>query len=140
MAKPLTIGEAAALTGVSAKMIRYYEEIGMLPAAARTESGYRLYNGFMLQQLGFIRQARNLGFSLEEIQSLVKLWRDPCRESREVKAIAEQHLADISQKIAELNRMQQALQQLAADCRGDSAANCAILDAMIPEHLLTAAV
>lgn len=99
MTKSLTIGEAAALTGVSAKMIRYYEEIGMLPAAARTESGYRLYNGFMLQ-----------------------------------------HLADISQKIAELNRMQQALQELAADCRGDSAANCAILDAMVPEHLLTATV
>ncbi len=137
MGKPLTIGEAATLTGVSAKMIRYYEEIGMLPEAARTEAGYRLYNGFMLQQLGFIRQARDLGFSLEEIQSLLRLWRDPCRESREVKAIAEQHLADIGQKIAELSRMQRALAQLAADCGGNSAPNCAILDGMVPEHLLT---
>lgn len=140
MAKLLTISQAAQLTGISAKMIRYYEEIGILPKAARTASGYRLYNDSLLQQLGFVRQARDLGFTLDEIQSLLKLWRDPCRESREVKAIAEQHLADVSLKIAELTRMQQALQRLAADCIGNSAPNCAILDGMIPEHLLSAAV
>lgn len=140
MAKLLTISQAAQLTGISAKMIRYYEEIGILPKAARTASGYRLYNDSLLQQLGFVRQARDLGFTLDEIQSLLKLWRDPCRESREVKAIAEQHLADVSLKIAELTRMQQALQRLAADCIGNSAPNCAILDGMVPEHLLSAAV
>jgi DNA-binding transcriptional MerR regulator len=85
MSQLVTIGKAASLTGVSAKMIRHYEEIGVLKKASRTESGYRLYNQSQIQQLGFIRQARNLGFSMLEIQSLLEFWLDTGRESRNVK-------------------------------------------------------
>ena len=126
----VTIGQAAKQTGLSAKMIRHYEEAGLLHKANRTDSGYRLYSSQQLQQLGFIKQARTLGFSIAQISSLLELWRDPHRSSREVKQLAEVHLDEIKQKVAELQQMQKALQQLADSCCGDEQPQCAILDGL----------
>lgn len=126
----VTIGQAAKQTGLSAKMIRHYEEAGLLHKANRTDSGYRLYSSQQLQQLGFIKQARTLGFSIAQISSLLELWRDPHRSSREVKQLAEVHLDEIKQKVAELQQMQQVLQQLADSCCGDEQPQCAILDGL----------
>jgi Cu(I)-responsive transcriptional regulator len=127
MTRLLTIGDAAKVSGLSAKMIRHYEQSGLLRKTSRTDSGYRLYNSEQINQLRFIRQARNLGFSLQDIQSLLALWHDPQRESRAVKQLAEQHLAEISEKIAELQHMQQVLSTLADSCRGDGSPQCHIL-------------
>lgn len=127
----VTIGEAAAKTGVSAKMIRHYEQSGLLPAPTRTDAGYRLYNSQQLQQLKFIRQARALGFSSAQITSLLDLWHNPQRASRDVKQLAQQHLLQIEEKITELQQMQQLLQQLADSCRGDSQPHCAILTGLL---------
>lgn len=130
----MTIGQAAKQTGLSAKMIRHYEEAGLLHKASRTEAGYRLYSSQQLQQLGFIKQARTLGFSLAQISSLLGLWRDPNRNSKEVKQLAQLHLNEIQQKISELQQMQQLLQRLADSCCGDNTPQCAILDALIPQR------
>ncbi len=130
MATLVTIGHAAKRTGLSAKMIRHYEQAGLLHKANRTEAGYRLYNSQQLQQLNFIRQARALGFSIAQVSSLLDLWRDPKRSSKEVKQLAEQHLDEIKQKVAELQQMQQVLQQLANSCCGDDQPQCAILDGL----------
>ncbi len=130
MKAELTIGEAAAQTGVSAKMIRHYEAAGLLSKPIRTDSGYRLYGPAQLQQLQFIRQARLLGFALSEIASLLKLWQDPGRCSRDVKQLAQQHLACLSAKLQQLMQMQQLLQQLVAQCDGDLSPDCAILAAL----------
>jgi Cu(I)-responsive transcriptional regulator len=132
MSTLLTIGEAAKASGLTAKMIRHYEQSGLLSKTPRTDAGYRLYNNQQLQQLGFIARARKLGFSLNEILSLLQLWRDPARESRAVKRLAEQHLADINQKINELQQMQQVLQQLSDCCSGDHNSHCAILAGLAP--------
>jgi len=128
MATLLTIGDAAKASGLSAKMIRHYEQSGILKTPPRTDSGYRLYNSEQINQLRFIRQARNLGFSLADIQSLLELWQNPERESRAVKQLAQQHLADIAAKIAELQHMQQVLSALADSCRGDGSPHCNILN------------
>lgn len=130
MDKLVTIGTAASLSGVSAKMIRHYEEIGVLKKASRTDAGYRLYNQAQLQQLGFIRRARNLGFPMTEIQSLLKLWLDTGRESRNVKQLALSHLQYINDKILELEQMRGVLQQLADQCDGDDNPDCPILDGL----------
>ena len=124
----VTIGKASILTGVSAKMIRYYEEIGVLKEASRTDAGYRLYNQAQLQQLGFIRRARNLGFSMTEIQSLLKFWLDTDRESRDVKQLALSHLQEINEKILELEQMKEVLQKLADKCDGNDTSDCPILE------------
>ncbi len=128
MATLLTIGDAAKASGLSAKMIRHYEQSGLLKKSPRTDSGYRLYNSEQVNQLRFIRQARNLGFSLADIQSLLELWQNPERESRAVKQLAQQHLAEIAAKIAELQHMQQVLSALADSCRGDGSPHCNILN------------
>lgn len=127
MATLLTIGDAAKESGLSAKMIRHYEQSGLLRKSPRTDSGYRLYNSEQINQLRFIRQTRNLGFSLHDIQSLLALWQDPQRESRVVKQLAQQHLDEIAGKIAELQHMQQVLTALADSCRGDGSPHCHIL-------------
>ncbi|WP_273022170.1 Cu(I)-responsive transcriptional regulator [Rheinheimera sp.] len=132
MSTLLTIGEAARHSGLSAKMIRHYEQSGLLGKAPRTDAGYRLYNSQQLQQLGFIARARKLGFSLAEIQSLLQLWQDPARESRSVKQLAEQHLADIDAKISELQQMRETLAALADSCAGDSKPHCSILQQLAP--------
>lgn len=130
MEKLVTIGKASSLTGVSAKMIRYYEEIGVLKKANRTDAGYRLYNQAQLQQLGFIRRARKLGFSMNEVQSLLNFWLDTDRESRNVKQLALSHLHEINEKIRELEQMREVLQKLADKCDGNDNSNCPILEGL----------
>jgi len=130
MNKLATIGEAAEISGLSAKMIRHYESIDLIPKAKRTEAGYRLYNSLQLKMMGVIKQARELGFSLQQTHSLVDLWQNPNRASREVKRLAEEHLCDINAKIKELKKMKRALQELSDNCNDDDNASCAIIDGL----------
>jgi len=122
------IGEAATRSGVSAKMIRHYESLGMLPKVARTEAGYRLYSEREVHTLRFIRRARDLGFSIAEISELLKLWQNRRRASGDVKRIALAHIADLERRLAEMQAMKQALAQLISCCHGDERPDCPILD------------
>ena len=124
----LNIGQAAARSGVSAKMIRHYESIGLLPSARRTFSNYRLYSAADVHTLGFVRRARDLGFSLPEIRDLLGLWQDRERKSGDVRRIALHHVHELDQRIAQLESMRRTLQHLAADCHGDERPECPILD------------
>jgi MerR family transcriptional regulator, copper efflux regulator len=124
----MNIGEAAKLSGVSAKMVRHYESLGLLPAVARTDSGYRQYADKEVHTLRFIRRARDLGFSMAEIGELVKLWQNQRRSSSSVKKIASKHLADIDAKMAEMAAMRKTLQHLVHCCSGDERPDCPILD------------
>ncbi|WP_342359288.1 Cu(I)-responsive transcriptional regulator [Terrarubrum flagellatum] len=126
----MNIGEAAAASGVSAKMLRYYESIGLIRAATRTESGYRVYGDEDVHTLRFIRRARGLGFSIEETSELLALWRDKSRASADVKQFALKHVRDLEAKIAELESMRRTLQHLAGACHGDHRPDCPILDDM----------
>ncbi len=123
----MNIGRASRATGVSAKMIRYYESVGLISPADRTESNYRDFSARDVNELRFIRRARNLGFSVEEITRLLSLWRDRDRPSREVKAIAEKHVADLDARIAEMTTMADTLRDLARCCAGDERPDCPIL-------------
>ena len=123
----MNIGQASAATGVSAKMIRYYESVGLIRPAARTDSNYRDFSERDVNDLRFIRRARGLGFSVEEITRLLSLWRDGERPSREVKAIAERHLADLDARIAEMQAMADTLRHLSHCCAGDDRPDCPIL-------------
>jgi Cu(I)-responsive transcriptional regulator len=122
------IGEAAALSGVSAKMIRHYEAGGLIPPAARTVAGYRLYADADVHRLRFIRRARDLGFPTRRIEALLGLWNDRARASSEVKRLAQQHVDELSEKIEAMQAMQRSLQQLASRCHGDDRPDCPILD------------
>lgn len=124
----MNIGQASAQTGVSAKMIRYYESIGLLTPGMRASSGYRVYAGGDLHALRFIRHARDLGFSLKQIDALMALWRDKTRASAEVKQLANQHIAELQRKAKELNEMAATLQKLADHCNGDHRPDCPILE------------
>ena len=124
----VTIGEAARATGVSAKMIRYYEETGLLGPAERTAGGYRLYGPTELHALRFVRRARDLGFSMSEIAELLALWHDRSRASASVKAVALAHVADLRRRITELESMARTLGDLAESCCGDDRPDCPILD------------
>lgn len=124
----MNIGDAAKAAGVSAKMIRHYEQTGLLPEAERSESGYRKYGEREVSVLRFIRQSRRLGFSMPQIAELIGQWGDTHRTSRQVKAIAERHLADLEEKLREIIEMKSALEQLVSVCAGDDHSNCAILD------------
>jgi Cu(I)-responsive transcriptional regulator len=128
----MNIGDAAKRTGVSAKMIRHYEAIGLVGPAARSPAGYRRYTAADLHNLRFIRQARRLGFSIDEIARLLALWQDRARSSGEVKALARRHIADLAQRIAELQSMVNLLAGLVRNCHGDDRPECPILDAL--EH------
>ncbi|MDX2102250.1 MAG: Cu(I)-responsive transcriptional regulator [Alphaproteobacteria bacterium] len=123
-----TIGAAAAASGVSAKMIRYYESVGLIRPAARSDGNYRRFTERDIHELRFIRRARDLGFGLAEIDRLLSLWRDRTRPSRDVKAIADAHLAALEQRIAELQAMAATLRTLAHCCAGDDRPDCPILD------------
>ena len=123
----MNIGQASKASGVSAKMIRYYDEIGLVRPSARTESNYREYDEREVNELRFIRRARSLGFSMPEITKLLSLWRDRGRPSREVKAIADRHLADLDIRIAEMQAMADTLRQLSHCCAGDDRPDCPIL-------------
>ena len=122
------IGEAAAATGVSAKMIRHYEAAGLIPPAQRTFAGYRLYADADLHRLRFIKRARVLGFPMKQIEVLLGLWNDRQRSSAEVKALAEAHAAELQERITEMQSMQRTLESLARHCHGDARPECPILD------------
>ena len=124
----MNIGEAAAATGVSAKMIRHYEQVGLLPAPRRTAAGYRQYGATEVHTLRFVRHARDLGFSIPEIGELVGLWQNRRRPSRRVKALAQAHIQELDQKAEELLAMKATLEQLVACCHGDERPECPILD------------
>lgn len=124
----LAIGEASKASGVSAKMIRYYESIGLIAAPRRSAAGYRFYDDRDIQTLRFIRRARDLGFAVEDIGRLLELWRDGARSSADVKQLARQHIAELQQRIDALQAMQRTLERLAQACHGDDRPDCPILD------------
>lgn len=123
----MNIGQVADNAGVSAKRIRYYEQIGLIVAAKRSDAGYRVYDERDLHTLRFIRRARQLGFSLPQIATLLALWQDRRRSSANVKKVALAHVAELSMKITELQSMVDTLEDLAARCDGDSRPDCPIL-------------
>ena len=122
------IGEAARRSGVSAKMVRHYESLGLLPSVQRTDAGYRQYGEAEVHTLRFIRRARDLGFSMDEIGQLLKLWQNRRRSSAEVRRIASRHIEDLSRKLAEMEAMRRTLQHLVHCCHGDERPDCPILD------------
>ena len=126
-AGPFNIGQAAAQSGVSAKMVRHYESLGLLPKVQRTDAGYRQYGEKEVHTLRFIHRARTLGFSMAEIAELLKLWQNKRRASADVKRIALAHVADLERRIAEMEAMRQTLRQLAHCCQGNSRPACPIL-------------
>jgi MerR family copper efflux transcriptional regulator len=131
----MNIGEVARLTGVSAKMIRYYEETGLLPPAGRRGSGYRSYGEHDLHRLRFVRRARDFGFSTGQIKDLLELWADKSRASAEVKEITLSQVAALDAKIAELASLRNALHHLAERCHGDERPGCPILDDLVGKPL-----
>jgi Cu(I)-responsive transcriptional regulator len=124
----MNIGEAAAAAGVTPKMIRHYESFGLIPQVERTDAGYRLYTQREVEMLRFVRQARALGFPIEQIQSLLALWRDEHRESRSVKELARRQLAELEERQRELDAMRRTLAGLVAECAGDEGSCCPILE------------
>tara|TARA_R110001599_G_C12242890_1_gene658942 strand:- start:842 stop:1327 length:486 start_codon:yes stop_codon:yes gene_type:complete len=126
----MNIGKAAGISGVSAKMIRYYESIGLIPEASRTEAGYRNYSDSDVQTLSFIRRARDLGFSVTQMSELVTLWRDRSRASADVKRVALEHVVVLERKAQELQEMSQALKNLADNCQGDARPDCPIISSL----------
>lgn len=123
----MNIGEAAKASGVSAKMIRYYESIGLIPAAGRTGSGYRVYSGTEVQLLRFIRRSRDLGFPVEKIEELLALWQDRSRQSADVKRLAMDQIGGLERKVQEMQGMIDTLRHLADACCGDHRPDCPIL-------------
>jgi Cu(I)-responsive transcriptional regulator len=123
----MNIGEVSRDSGVPAKMIRYYESIGLIPAPRRAENGYRTYSEESLHMLRFVRRARDFGFSMAQIKALLRLWSDRSRPSRDVKKIALEHVAALDAKIARLTGLREALAELAHRCRGDRRPDCPIL-------------
>lgn len=130
----ITIGQAAEKTGLSPKMIRYYEQKQIFKPKGRSTAGYRLYGEGDIHSLNFIRSARDLGFSLKQIAALTDLWHNQKRSSAEVKKMALEHIKDLEQKAATLHQMAETLRNLAACCHGDDRPECPILDG-IEAHL-----
>lgn len=124
----MNIGEAARASGVSAKMIRYYESIGLIPSVLRTAAGYRVYGHEDVHALRFISRARDLGFSVAEMAELLALWRDQSRASADVKAIALRHVAELEEKARALQAMSRTLRHLANNCSGDHRPHCPIIE------------
>jgi len=126
----MNIGQAAAASGVSAKMIRYYESIALIPPGKRSDAGYRVYGDNDLHALRFVKRGRSLGFSLDQIRDLLSLWQNKERASADVKTIAMGHVAELNQRIAELTEMRDTLQTLAGCCHGDHRPDCPILQTL----------
>ncbi|SMF69842.1 MerR family transcriptional regulator, copper efflux regulator [Tistlia consotensis] len=124
----MNIGEAAERSGVPAKTIRYYESIGLIAPAERSEGGYRVYDAREVETLRFVQRARSLGFSIEQVSALLALWRDRGRASADVKAMARGQVAAIDRKIAELQGMRDTLEHLIERCHGDHRPDCPILE------------
>ncbi len=129
----MNIGEAATASGVSAKMIRHYEGVGLFPEAARTESGYRQYTEKEVATLRFIRQSRDLGFSIEQIRELLSLWQNRKRPSRQVRALAQAHIQELDEKLKELQAMKSTLEHLVHCCHGDDRPDCPIIETLAQE-------
>lgn len=125
---PVSISKAAQASGVSAKMVRHYESLGLLGKVGRTDSGYRQYTSADVHTLRFIKRARTLGFSMAEIAELVSLWRDRQRASAHVKQIAQRHVAELQVRIEAMQAMRRTLQSLLQHCHGDERPDCPILD------------
>ena len=123
----MNIGQAAKKSGLTSKMIRYYEGIGLLPEAGRSDSGYRQYSSQDLHTLAFIKRSRDLGFSLEEVGRLLELWQDRQRASADVKSLARDHIEALNRKIGELAGLRDTLQELVDHCQGDHRPDCPIL-------------
>lgn len=130
----MNIGQAAAASGVSAKMIRHYESVGLFPEARRTESGYRQYSDKDVNTLRFVRHSRDLGFSIEQIRELLGLWQNRRRPSRQVKALAQEHIQELEQKLQELQAMKATLEHLVHSCQGDDRPECPIIDTLAQDH------
>jgi len=126
----MNIGEASKASKVSAKMIRYYEQIGLIPPADRTDSGYRAYAHTDVHRLHFIRRARDLGFSIAEISTLLGLWNDKSRQSADVKRLAQAHIAELNQRIESMQQMVGTLNGLVRCCAGDERPDCPILQTL----------
>ena len=126
----MNIGQAASAYGVSAKMIRYYESIALIPPGRRSESGYRIYSENDLHALRFVKRVRTLGFSLDQIRNLLSLWQNKERASADVKRIALGHVDELNQRIAELTEMRDTLQTLARCCKGNDRPDCPILQSL----------
>lgn len=124
----MNIGQAAKQSGISAKMIRYYEDIGLLPAPKRTDAGYRMYSEEDIKTLKFIQHSRELGFSTEQMKELMSLWKNEGRQSAEVKELTQKHIDALNKKIADLQAMVSALQQSVDCCAGNQQAECEILN------------
>ncbi|MGJ7579803.1 Cu(I)-responsive transcriptional regulator [Variovorax sp. RHLX14] len=133
----MNIGETAKASGVSAKMIRHYEKVGLFPEALRTEAGYRQYSTQEVSTLRFIRQSRDLGFSIDQIRELLGLWQDKRRPSRQVKALAQAHLQDLDAKLQELSAMKATLAHLVSHCHGDDRPDCPIVETLADERQAT---
>ena len=131
----MNIGEAARASGVSAKMIRHYESLGLFPEAMRTEAGYRQYGEKDVNTLRFIRHSRDLGFSLEQIRELLGLWQDRRRPSRQVKALAQAHIQELDAKLQELQAMKATLAHLVHCCHGDDRPDCPIIDTLAADMM-----
>ena len=124
----MNIGDAARRSGVSARMIRHYEKLGLLPRVARSESGYRFYGESDLRTLDFIRRARDLGFAIEDIARLMNLWQNQRRRSGDIKRLVQRHLQRLEEKSDEIEDMRRALRHLAAHCHGDDRPDCPIIE------------
>nr|WP_314625004.1 Cu(I)-responsive transcriptional regulator [uncultured Noviherbaspirillum sp.] len=124
----MNIGQAAEAAGVNAKMIRYYESIGLISAASRTDAGYRQYSDKDIRTLRFIKRSRDLGFSIERIKTLLSLWEDRGRKSGDVKQLAGQYIAELDRDIEKLQSIRDQLQQLADCCHGDNRPDCPIIE------------
>jgi MerR family gold-responsive transcriptional activator of gol and ges genes len=135
----MKINEASERSGVSAKMIRYYESIGLIAAPPRRDNAYRDFGAQEVNELSFIRRARGLGFSVEEVSRLLQLWRDKQRPSREVKLIVEGHILDLERRIAEMQAMAESLRHLAEACHGDARPECPILSDLAATSALPSA-
>lgn len=135
MSTLMNIGQAAKACGVSAKMIRHYESVGLFPEAGRTESGYRQYTDKEVSTLRFIRQSRDLGFSIDQIRDLLGLWQNRRRSSRQVKALAQAHIEELDAKLNELQAMKDTLEHLVDCCRGDERPDCPIISTLADEEL-----
>ena len=126
----MQIGTASRLSGVSAKMIRHYESIGLVPPPARRDSNYRDYGDDDVHRLSFVRRARDLGFSIDEIRDLLRLWADESRASADVRALAEAHIADLDRRIERLREMRASLAKLVCACEGDHRPHCPIIESL----------
>lgn len=129
----MNIGQAAAASGVSTKMVRYYESIGLIVQANRSDAGYRQYSEREVQTLRFIRRSRDLGFSIERIKTLLGLWQEKSRKSADVKQLAEQYITELDRDIEKLQSIRDQLRHLAHCCHGDNRPDCPILERLAIE-------